>query len=54
MVFYRAGNERRWRIVSQEADERVAAPPSLNGLVGLSCERVLIVQGGQRGPGQPL
>jgi hypothetical protein len=32
-------NERRWRSIGQEADGRVAAPPSPNGLVGLLYER---------------
>jgi hypothetical protein len=42
-IFKGRCNKRRRRSIGQEADGRVAAPPSPNGLVGLSCERVLKV-----------
>jgi hypothetical protein len=53
-IFKGRCNERRRRSIGQEADGRVAAPPSPNGLVRLLCERVLKVQRGRRCPGQPL
>ncbi len=42
-IFKGRCNKRRRRSIGQEADGRVAAPPSPNGLVRLSCERVLKV-----------
>jgi hypothetical protein len=42
-IFKGRCNERRQCSIGQEADGWVAAPPSPNGLVGLSCERVLKV-----------
>ncbi len=42
-IFKGRCNERRRRSIGQVADGWVAAPPSPNGLIGLSCERVLKV-----------